>query len=39
MEAVQGSNKEITLENGKKKTIKIPAGVDNGTRIRLMILT
>lgn len=34
MEAVRGSNKEITLENGKKKTIKIPAGVDNGTRIR-----
>lgn len=34
MEAVQGTEKEITLENGKKKKIKIPAGVDNGTRIR-----
>ena len=34
MEAVEGSEKEITLESGKKKTIKIPAGVDNGTRIR-----
>lgn len=34
MEAVQGCEKEINLENGKKKQIKIPAGVDNGTRIR-----
>jgi len=34
MEAVNGTEKEITLENGKKKSIKIPAGVDNGTRIR-----
>ena len=34
MEAVKGTEKEITLENGKKKKIKIPAGVDNGTRIR-----
>ena len=34
MEAVDGCNKEITLDDGKKKTVKIPAGVDNGTRIR-----
>lgn len=34
MEAVQGSEKEITLQDGKKKKIKIPAGVSNGTRIR-----
>lgn len=34
MEAVAGTEKEINLESGKKKTIKIPAGVDNGTRIR-----
>lgn len=33
MEAVNGVEKVIEVE-GKKKTIKIPAGADNGTRIR-----
>ncbi|HLC94417.1 MAG TPA: DnaJ C-terminal domain-containing protein [Patescibacteria group bacterium] len=32
-EAVHGVTKEVQIE-GKKKTIKIPAGVDGGTRIR-----
>ena len=34
MEAVEGAEKEITLADGKKKKVKIPAGVANGTRIR-----
>ncbi len=33
MDAVRGATKEVELE-GKRKTIKIPAGVDEGTRIR-----
>ncbi len=33
MDAVQGATKNITV-GGKQKTIKIPAGADNGTRIR-----
>lgn len=33
MEAVNGVSKEVEVE-GKKKTIKIPAGVDEGMRIR-----
>ncbi len=33
MEAVKGVEKKITVE-GNAQTIKIPAGVDNGTRIR-----
>lgn len=33
MEAVKGCEKEINI-NGKKRKIKIPAGVDDGTRIR-----
>jgi DnaJ-class molecular chaperone len=33
MEAVNGVEKEITLE-GKKKSVKIPAGVDDGQRIK-----
>lgn len=33
MEAALGVEKTVTI-NGKKKTIKIPAGVDDGTRIR-----
>lgn len=33
MEAVNGVEKEIEL-NGKNMKIKIPAGVDNGTRVR-----
>lgn len=33
MEAVKGSEKEVTLD-GKKQKIKIPAGVDRGSRIR-----
>lgn len=33
MEAVKGVEKTVEIE-GKKQTIKIPAGVDNGTRIR-----
>lgn len=32
-EAVHGCEKEVSLD-GKKKKIKIPAGVDDGTRIR-----
>jgi DnaJ-class molecular chaperone len=32
MEAIKGVEKEVELE-GKKRTIKIPAGVDEGTRI------
>lgn len=32
-EAVHGAKKEIVIK-GEQKTIKIPAGVDNGTRIR-----
>lgn len=33
MEAVHGVSKEVDVE-GKRKTIKIPAGVDDGMRIR-----
>jgi DnaJ-class molecular chaperone len=33
MDAVKGSEKEVTIE-GKKQKIKIPAGVDTGSRIR-----
>ncbi len=33
MEAVKGVSKEVDI-NGKRKTIKIPAGVDEGMRIR-----
>jgi molecular chaperone DnaJ len=33
MEAVKGVTKKVTIEN-KNQTIKIPAGVDNGSRIR-----
>jgi len=33
MEAVNGVSKEVEVA-GKRKTIKIPAGVDEGTRIR-----
>jgi DnaJ-class molecular chaperone len=32
-EAVHGTEKEVSINN-KKQTIKIPAGVDNGSRIR-----
>jgi DnaJ-class molecular chaperone len=33
MDAVQGAEKEVEIE-GKKRTIKIPAGADDGTRLR-----
>lgn len=33
MDAVQGASKTVTID-GKKQTIKIPAGVDSGSRIR-----
>ena len=33
MEAVKGVEKEVTID-GKKQSIKIPAGVDHGTKIR-----
>jgi molecular chaperone DnaJ len=33
MDAVKGTEKEVTIEN-KKQKIKIPAGVDSGSRIR-----
>lgn len=33
MEAVKGVAKRVSI-NGKTQTIKIPAGVDNGTRVR-----
>ncbi len=33
MEAVKGTQKKVTID-GKAQTIKIPAGVDNGSRIR-----
>lgn len=33
MEAAKGCEKEVTID-GKKRTIKIPAGVDDGSRIR-----
>lgn len=33
MEAVKGTEKKVTLE-GKSKTIKVPAGVQTGSRIR-----
>jgi DnaJ-class molecular chaperone len=33
MEAVKGVTKKVTID-GKQETIKIPAGVDNGNRIR-----
>lgn len=33
MEAVHGVSKKVTIDN-KAQTIKIPAGVDNGSRIR-----
>jgi DnaJ-class molecular chaperone len=32
MEAVNGTEKEVKIE-GKKRTIKIPAGIDEGSRI------
>lgn len=34
MEAVKGVSKEVVLQGGKPKTIKIPPGVDDGMRIR-----
>ncbi len=34
MEAVHGVEKEVNLQGGKAKKIKIPAGVDDGQRIR-----
>lgn len=33
MDAIKGITKKVTI-NGQSKTIKIPAGVDNGSRIR-----
>jgi DnaJ-class molecular chaperone len=33
LEAVKGTTKDVTIE-GKKKTIKVPAGANDGTRIR-----
>ena len=33
MDAIEGTEKEVNL-NGKKRKIKIPAGVDEGSRIR-----
>lgn len=33
MEAVKGVEKKVTVE-GKEKTVKIPAGADDGTRLR-----
>ena len=33
MEAVKGAQKRVAID-GKNQTIKIPAGVDNGSRIR-----
>lgn len=33
MDAVKGAEKEVEIE-GKKRTIKIPAGADDGTRLR-----
>lgn len=33
MEAVKGVTKKVTID-GKQQTIKIPAGIDNGSRIR-----
>lgn len=33
MEAVKGTTKEVTIE-GKKRSIKVPAGANDGTRIR-----
>lgn len=33
MDAVKGTTKEVEVD-GKKKTIKVPAGADEGTRIR-----
>jgi DnaJ-class molecular chaperone len=33
MDAVKGAEKEVMID-GKKQSIKIPAGVDNGSRIR-----
>ncbi|HEX8965353.1 MAG TPA: J domain-containing protein [Patescibacteria group bacterium] len=33
MEAIKGVQKQVSIE-GKQQTIKIPAGVDNGSRIR-----
>lgn len=33
MDAVKGTTKRVTIE-GKQQTIKIPAGVDNGSRIQ-----
>ncbi|MBI2074924.1 MAG: DnaJ domain-containing protein [Candidatus Levybacteria bacterium] len=33
MEAVHGATKKVNIE-GKNQTIKIPAGVDNGSRVR-----
>ena len=33
-EAVKGTEKEVKLENGENKKIKIPAGVDDGVTVR-----
>ena len=33
-DAVNGAESEITLNNGKKLKVKIPAGVDNGEKLR-----
>jgi len=33
LDAVKGASKDVTI-NGKSQTVKIPAGVDEGTRIR-----
>lgn len=33
VEAIQGTTKEVSIE-GKKRTIKVPAGANDGTRIR-----
>lgn len=35
LEAAKGSEKQILLHNGQKIKVKIPAGVDNGSKIRL----
>ena len=35
VDAVLGAEREITFPNGKKVHLKIPAGVDSGTRLRL----
>lgn len=35
LEAAQGAQKSLILNNGQKLKVKIPAGVDNGSKIRL----